>query len=76
MLNISGMNILFESSQNLIHNVFNGLIVKLLSPEQLVQVGVHQRLHYIDVFHVIIGRRKQYVADINDLCIAFKLQRP
>ncbi len=43
------------------------IIAKSLSLQKFMQVSFHQRLHYVDIFHVVVRRRPQYVQDIYDL---------
>lgn len=58
---------IFKPTQNLIDKVSYVIVAEALVLEQLVKIGLHERLYNVDILHVIVGRWAKNVKDINDL---------
>ena len=56
-----------EAAKYLIEEVAHVLVAYRLGFKQLVQVGLHQTLHYVHVLHLIDGRRSNDVLYVDDL---------
>ena len=66
MKHIGRVNI-FESPQYLIQKVAHMLVADRLCFQQLVQIGLHQTLHNVDIFHLINIGRPNYVLYVYNL---------
>ena len=61
------MNVL-HSSQNLVDEELDVVVRQLLSFDDVVQVGAHQRAHQVDISEVVErGARRENIHQVDDL---------
>ena len=58
-----------RQNPHLIQEVADVVIAEPLGLQQLVQVGLHETLNDVDIFHVLLARGAQDVADVDHVLV-------